>query len=84
LKGQGAIEVQSEIARWPHLKAVAGGRDWLLNVRQVAERLGVHRAAVYRLAEKGELPHVRVSNAIRVVPADLEAFIAARRIGGRR
>jgi len=44
-------------------------------VRQVAERLGVSAATVYKLADRGELPHVRVSNAVRVHPADVEAFV---------
>lgn len=43
----------------------------LLTVRQVAERLGVSTATVYRLCERGELPYVRVSNVIRVAPRDL-------------
>jgi len=71
--------VQSPADRWPHLKAVAGGRDWLLNMRQVAERLGVCKATVYALCERGELPHVRVSNAIRVTPDDLAAYLARQR-----
>jgi excisionase family DNA binding protein len=51
----------------------------LLTVRQVAERLGVCTATVYTLCATGELPHLRVLNAIRVEPVDIEAFIAARR-----
>jgi DNA binding domain, excisionase family len=53
----------------------------LLTVREVAERLRVRPVTVYRLCERGELAHVRVSNAIRVRPEDVQAFIAA---GGRR
>jgi excisionase family DNA binding protein len=63
------------------LRAIEGGRDHLLSVKQVAARLGVSTPIVYRLANCGELPHVRISNAIRVAPADLEAFVAARRKG---
>jgi excisionase family DNA binding protein len=40
----------------------------------VARILGVSAATVYRLVSEGELPHVRVLNAIRVRPADLAAF----------
>ena len=61
---------------------IAGGADNLLSVRQVAARLGVSTATVYALCEKGALAHVRVSNAIRVAPADLDQFIAdGRRVG---
>jgi hypothetical protein len=31
-------------------------------------------ATIYRLCEQGELHHIRVSNAIRIAPVDLEAF----------
>jgi excisionase family DNA binding protein len=66
----------------PRLRAVAGRADHLLSVRQVAERLGVSTATVYALCDRGELLHVRVSNAIRVLPADLQAFLGAGRRGG--
>ena len=51
----------------------------LLTVRQVALALGVCTATVYALCADGALPHVRVLNAIRVAPGDLEAFVEARR-----
>ncbi|HEY3450761.1 MAG TPA: helix-turn-helix domain-containing protein [Myxococcales bacterium] len=57
----------------------------LLTVAEVAAHLGVCTATVYRMAQRGELPHVRVgNNVVRVAPADLEAFIAAGRTGSRR
>lgn len=52
----------------------AGGH--LLPLSLVAARLGVSRATVYKLCDSGALPHVRVSNAIRVAPDVLQAFIA--------
>jgi excisionase family DNA binding protein len=51
----------------------------LLSVREAAERLRVSSATVYALRERGELRHVRVSNAIRLQVEDLEDFI--RRAG---
>jgi hypothetical protein len=36
---------------------------------------------VYGLCAQGALPHIRILNAIRIAPADLEAFIVARRVG---
>ena len=47
----------------------------MLRVADVAERLGVWAATVYRLCETGALPHVRVVNSIRVRPEDLRAFL---------
>ena len=52
----------------------------LLSVRETAERLRVSTATVYALCGRGELRHVRVSNAIRLRVEDLEDFI---RRGGR-
>jgi len=68
------------------LRVLWGGRDRLLRVAEVAEHLGVCNATVYRLCERGELPHVRVTNSIRVRPRDLEEFVAARMLaaGGPR
>jgi hypothetical protein len=45
----------------------------------VAARLGVSTAIVYRLCERRELVHVRVSNACKVAPGDLQRFIEQRR-----
>jgi excisionase family DNA binding protein len=54
--------------------------EGLLTVRETAELLRVSTATVYGLCERGELPHVRVSNAIRLRPQDVETFV---RRGGR-
>ncbi len=50
-----------------------------LTVREVAARLRVCTATVYRLCEAGRLPHVRVSNAVRVSHLDLQAFLQTER-----
>ena len=61
------------------LRVVDRGRGHLLTVRAVAARLGVSRATVYKLIAQGDLPHVRLSNAIRIAPDDLDAFVLRRR-----
>ena len=65
------------------LRALDGGADNLLSVREVAARLSVTTAMVYKLARLGELPHVRVLNTIRGAPADFAAFVASMRKGGK-
>jgi excisionase family DNA binding protein len=37
-----------------------------VSVRELARMLGVSRATIYRGVGSGEIPHVRVSNAIRI------------------
>ncbi len=69
--------------RGPSLQVVGGGHERLLTAREAAERLGVCVDTVYKLCASGELAHVRVLNAIRVEPRELEAFIDARRRGKR-
>ena len=56
----------------------------MLSVRQVAACLSVSTATVYRLIAQGALTHVRVSNAVRMRPQDVEAWIAARATALRR
>src|SRR5262249_14825026 len=63
----------------PAIRVLDGGKGNLLTVRAVAARLGVSTATVYGLCARGELRHVRVSNAIRIEPAELEAFVARKR-----
>jgi excisionase family DNA binding protein len=51
----------------------------LLTVREVAQRLRVRPVTVYRLCERSELAHIRVSNAIRIRREDLDQYVARRR-----
>jgi len=63
----------------PRLRSIPGSADNLLSIRDTAERLGLSTATVYALCDRGELPHIRISNAIRVAPADLADYLAQRR-----
>jgi excisionase family DNA binding protein len=51
----------------------------LLTVREVAAYLHVSTKTVYRLCALGELRHIRVLNAIRMAPWDVDALVFARR-----
>jgi len=50
---------------------VSAGKGRLLTVREVAKRLRVCPSTVYKLCAEGKLAHVRVSNAIRVLPGEV-------------
>lgn len=52
----------------------------LLSTRQISERLGMSRTAVYDLLASGQMETVRINNRLRVEPAVLEAFIDRHRV----
>jgi excisionase family DNA binding protein len=47
----------------------------LISVRQTARLLGVGSATVYRLCDRGELPHFRVLSAIRIDPGAVKRLL---------
>jgi excisionase family DNA binding protein len=51
----------------------------LLNITEVARRLGVSTVTVYKLCDRGALPQIRVLNAVRITGDDLDAFVRRRR-----
>jgi len=57
--------------------------DRLLTVKEVARRLQVCNATVYKLCDKGELAHVRILNSVRIPQADLADFIDRRKVWTR-
>ena len=48
----------------------------LLRIEDVADRLAVSRSMAWKLIAYGDLPAVRIRRAVRVRPADLDAYIA--------
>ncbi len=48
----------------------------LLRIEQIAERLSVSRSMAWKLIDSGVLRSVRIGRAVRVRPADLEAYLA--------
>jgi excisionase family DNA binding protein len=61
------------------LRPYYGGESRMLGVRDVAERLRVCTATVYKLCASGALEHVRVLNSIRVNEGALRTFVEQRR-----
>jgi excisionase family DNA binding protein len=60
-------------------------QEALLTVREVAERIKVSTATVYKLCEMGRLRQVRVADySIRVAEADLADFVSRRTTTSRR
>jgi excisionase family DNA binding protein len=56
----------------------------LLKGGQVAEILHISRSFAYLLMKRGEIPTVRMGNAVRVRPEDLERYIHERWIKTRK
>jgi len=53
---------------------VPAANDDLLTVKEIADELRVCTATVYKIIDRGELPHTRVLNSIRVRRRDLVAY----------
>ena len=47
----------------------------LLKAADVAERLNICRSMAYRLLKTNAIPTIRIGQAVRVLPTDLEAYI---------
>jgi excisionase family DNA binding protein len=56
------------------------GAASLLDVRCVAQRLGLSTKAVRGLIARGELPAYKVAGRIRIDAADLDGYLAAVRV----
>jgi excisionase family DNA binding protein len=50
-----------------------------LRVPEVTRRLSLSRCTVYVAIQKGELPCIRFGRAVRVLEADLDAWVEAHR-----
>ena len=56
--------------------AMDGDSGRLLRIEDVADRLSVSRSMAWKLVDSGALRSVRIGRAVRVLPADLEAYLA--------
>lgn len=55
----------------------------MLDVLEVAKRLGVHRMTVYRLIHAGTLPAIQVGRSYRISEEDFNAYVRKVRTGGK-
>jgi excisionase family DNA binding protein len=76
-ESSGAVEmggIRRDFAT-PLLQGERGAEERLLTVKEAALALRVCTATVYRMCERGNLPHVRVSNAVRIPSVALSAYV---------
>jgi excisionase family DNA binding protein len=57
------------------MDTVDGASSRLLRIEDIAERLSVSRSMAWKLIAIGQLRAIRIGRAVRVRPADLEAYI---------
>ncbi len=74
---QGLTAVHRKSVALPSPVFVAIADEAWLTVREVAGRLKVSTATVYKLIESGAIEHVRVSNAIRVRIGAVGRYLAS-------
>lgn len=63
----------------PLVRLVSQTPDQLLDAGEVAKLLGVCRDTVYRLCERGELPHVRIGSLLRFDRSEIAALLERSR-----
>lgn len=56
----------------------------MLTVDEVAERLGISRATVYRLLERGDVRAYKIGKSLRFKEDELEAFVDAHRVSPKK
>jgi len=59
-----------------------GNSENLLSKTQAAQRLGVSIRNLDYHIKDGSIPFVKIGRLLRFIPADLERYIMAHRIGG--
>ena len=62
-----------------NLRVQPGSKKICLAWLRSRGQLGGCTATLYTLCAQGQLPHIRILNAIRIPQADLKVFVAARR-----
>jgi excisionase family DNA binding protein len=60
------FQAKAQLKLLSEQKVTKGGREALLTLRQVADRLSVPESRAYELARQGKLPAVRIGKYVRV------------------
>jgi len=66
------------------VEKVVEGSEPLWDVRDVSRYLRASRSWIYKAAERGHLPTVRVGALLRFVPEDIRRYVSETSQGGRR
>jgi excisionase family DNA binding protein len=57
------------------MNAADGSNGRLLRLEEIADRMAISKSMSWKLVASGQLRAVRIGRAVRVRPADLEAYI---------
>ena len=52
----------------------------LMRVKEVADKLSLSKASVYRMVHSGRLDGVKLGGSIRIYPASVEEYLKASRV----
>ena len=64
-------DMATRIEQWPRALAAP----------ELADLLGMSRSAIYGLVQRGELPHYRVGNSVRLDPHGIAEWLRKRETG---
>ena len=53
----------------------------LLSIYEVCDYLGLGRTLVSEMLRKGEIPHTKIRNRVRIFATDLRAYLDKRKVG---
>jgi len=59
-----------------------GSSETLLSRKEAAQRLGLSPRNFAHRIERREIPYVKIGRLYKFIPADIDAYIQAHRIGG--
>lgn len=78
----GYLQPQAEALKSPPKAPKREAARPLLTIDEACDHLKIGRSSIYRLFNKLELPWVQVLSRRRVQLSDVEAYLAAHKVGG--